>query len=133
MPPYSKTTHEDREIQSLIRDIDDLSERLEQLLNDFRDNSVSFGSIKTELTILASSVKDISVILRDGGEGGNSLLVRVALLEQRISTMVDDIKDHDAIEVADKAGHWQMRVALGTGILAVVGHIITMLLHLIGK
>ena len=125
-------------IEEFIRDLEATSEQVQKLLDTVRASELDFAAIKTELRILCENVKDISSLLRDG-EGGVSLVTRIALLEQKVRELEKDIeKDIDKkgevervtqksltdIILADKNGKWQMRIALATGIIGLLTSVI---------
>lgn len=121
-------------IEEFIKDLEATSEQVQKLLDTVRASELDFAAIKTELRILCENVKDISSLLRDG-EGGNSLLIRIALLEQKTKELEKDLekdlnkkeefnrasnKSVADIVLADKNGNWQMRIALATGIIGLL-------------
>lgn len=125
-------------IEEFIKDLEATSEQVQKLLDTVRASELDFAAIKTELRILCENVKDISSLLRDG-EGGVSLVTRMALLEQKVRELEKDIeKDIDKkgetdrvtqksltdIVLADKHGKWQMRIALATGIIGLLTSVI---------
>lgn len=125
-------------IEEFIKDLEATSEQVQKLLDTVRASELDFAAIKTELRILCENVKDISSLLRDG-EGGVSLVTRMALLEQKVRELEKDIeKDIDKkgeadrvtqksltdIVLADKNGKWQMRIALATGIIGLLTSVI---------
>lgn len=119
-----------------LRDLEEVSDQVSSLLREVRNSEVDFAGIKTELRVICDSVKELSTIIR-GGEKGISLLTRVALLEQQLEQLEkhDDNKRQQqnslvGIEVAEKAGKWQMRVAIATGILALLASVGTTLIQI---
>lgn len=125
-------------IEEFIEDLEATSQQVQRLLDTVRASELDFAAIKTELRILCENVKDISSLLRDG-DGGISIITRIALLEMKIRELEKDIeKDFDKkgeaerftqksltdIVLADKNGKWQMRIALATGIIGLLTSVI---------
>ena len=82
-------------IEEFIKDLEATSEQVQKLLDTVRSSELDFAAIKTELRILCENVKDISYLLRDG-DGGVSLITKIALLEQKVKELEKDIeKDQD--------------------------------------
>lgn len=134
-------------IEEFIRDLETTSEQVQNLLDTVRASELDFATIKTELRILCENVKNISSLLRDG-DGGLSLITKIALLEQRVKELEKDLeKDLDKkgeseritqksltdIVLADKNGKWQMRIALATGIIGLLTSIIATIANHFGK
>jgi adenine deaminase len=124
-------------IDQFIKDLEGTADQVQKLLDTVRASELDFAAIKTELRLLCINVKEISSILRDG-DGGVSLITRIALLEQRVKELEKDLDKKDdlvkttnnslvEINVADKHGKWQLRMALATGILGLIGSIIAAL------
>lgn len=128
-------------IEEFIRDLEATSDQVQKLLDTVRSSELDFAAIKTELRILCENVKDISFLLRDG-EGGNSVITRIFLLEQRLKELEKDFektnqKEKDSetsnqksftdIILADKQGKWQMKIAMATGIIGALTSIVTMI------
>lgn len=128
-------------IEELINDLVEINNQIEKLLDTVRASEIDLATFKTELRILCETVKDISSILKDG-DGGVSLMTRVALLEQKLKDFEKDL-DKKAeservakssltdIAVADKTGRWQMRAVLVTGICGIIVSAITVVVDLL--
>lgn len=125
-------------IEEFIEDLEATSEQVQKLLDTVRASEIDFAAVKTELRILCENVKDISSLLRDG-DGGISVITRIALLEMKVRELEKDIeKDSNKkgeaekltqksltdIVLADKNGKWQMRIALATGIIGLLTSVI---------
>lgn len=132
-------------IEEFIKDLEATSEQVQKLLDTVRASELDFAAIKTELRILCENVKDISSLLRDG-DGGVSLVTRIALLEQKIKELEKDIeRDQEkkdgmdrvthkslsdiilaekAEKAADTKGKWELRIALATGIISLLTSVI---------
>lgn len=145
MPPsLTKINNGDgHTLDEFIRDIENISDQVSDLLKEVREGEIDFAAIKTELKILCNDVKNLSSIIRDGNNG-QSLLTRVALLEQQLENIEKENNKLDEnkraqqsslvnIEVAEKAGKWQLRVAMATGVLGLVASIITTIVQIFHK
>ncbi len=143
MPPLGPTKNNDPpKIEEFIRDLEATADLVQKVLSDLRENEIDFVAIKTELRILCENVKEISSIIRDG-DGGVSLVTKVALLEQRIKELEKDSTSKETdyraqqislaeIEVADKKGKWEMRTAVAVGIIGLLTTIATILVKVFG-
>ena len=76
-------------IEEFIKDLELTALQVQKLLEEIRDSKIDFAAIKTELKFLLDNVKELSIIIRDGG-GSGSVLTRLALIERSI----EDIKDY---------------------------------------
>lgn len=123
-------------VEEFIKDLEATSDQVQKLLDEVRESEVDFAAIKTELRILCERVKELSAIIRDG-EGGISLLTRLALLEQKFTQLEKILEKHDAGDTkaveANTAGKWQMKIAVATGVLSLVGTLVHLLFKLINK
>lgn len=139
-PPSSRMNNGDAQlIEKFIKDLDATSDQIQKLLDTVRLSELDFAAIKTELRILCENVKDLSRILR-GGDGSVSIVTQVALLEQRIKELEEDVKDLEDsgqedngtrvsqksitdIVLADNQGKWQVKAALATGIIGLLAQV----------
>lgn len=70
-------------IDELIKDLERIANQVQQLLTEIRDSKIDAATIKTELRFVVDSVKELSLIIRDGN-GHRSLLTRLALVEKAL-------------------------------------------------
>lgn len=137
MPPSPNKSNIDQLLlDQFIRDLENTSEALEKLLDLVQESEVDLAAHKTELRILCEEVKRLSSIVR--GEGGVSLVTRMALLEQRMAELEKDWqekKHHEKeerksmveVQLADKKGKWELYTILVTGILGIIASIVTVI------
>lgn len=136
MPPSPKSNVDQLLLDQFIRDLENTSEALEKLLDLVQESEVDLAAHKTELRILCEEVKRLSSIVR--GEGGISLVTRMALLEQRMAELEKDWqekKHHEKeerksmveVQLADKKGKWELYTILVTGILGIIASIVTVI------
>lgn len=138
-------------LDQFLKELDATSEQVRRLLNDVRSSEIDFAKIQTELSLLCKDVRDMSNILR-GGDKGLSLVTKVALMEENVKDLEEKIEKLEAakaalekerhdnirasmqsiseIHLAEKAGHWQMKTAMVTGILSLVATGLNMLFQL---
>jgi len=76
-------------IEEFIKDLESTTEKVQILLEEIRDSKIKFAAINTELKFLLDNVKELSSIIKDGGNSG-SILTRLALIEASVC----DIKTH---------------------------------------
>ena len=129
----------------LEKDIEATSNQVKDLLKEIQDGHVSFAELKLHLKLLSEVVTELASILRDG-KGGQSLLTRVALIEQKIEVSnkgLDKIEkmlekhiseeDHDREleKAARNTGKWQLRAALTTGSFGLLAAIVALISHYI--
>lgn len=141
-PPSSRMSNGDAQlIEKFIKDLDATSDQIQKLLDTVRVSELDFAAIKTELRILCENVKDISRILR-GGDGSASIVTKVALLEQKVKELEEDLEKADQkdetvrgsqksmtdIVLAENQGKWQMKVALATGVVSLLAQALTAIL-----
>jgi chromosome segregation ATPase len=137
-------------LNRFITELDQTSITVEGLIHDVRASEIDLVKIQTELSSLCSNVKELSAILR-GGEVNLSLVTRITLIENALKDIENDIRilqdskaDKGKLEsyrqtlksiteetseakVADKTGSWQFKIALVTGVVGVLGSIVTLL------
>lgn len=140
MPPSpNKTSNFDQALlDQFLRDLESTSEVLEKLLDQIQESEVDLAAHKTELRILCEEVKRLSSIVR--GEGGVSLITRMALLEQRMTELEKDWqeKKHEEkadrksmveVQLADKKGKWELYTILVTGVLGIIASIVSLVVR----
>lgn len=138
MPPSPTKNNIDQALlDQFIRELENTSEAIEKLLNTVQDSEVDLAAHKTELRILCEEVKRLSAIVR--GDGGISLITRVAILEQRIQELEKDFAERKIeekserkslveVQLAEKKGKWEVYSLLATGILGIIGSIVSIVL-----
>lgn len=118
-----------------IRSLETTTHLVQRLSDDIRESEVDFASIKTELRILISDVKELASFLRDNETSISELKLKIALLEKSVEDLEQWIsekkKSDDASKIADKTGKWQTITASVTGGLALVAGVISLLIHLL--
>jgi hypothetical protein len=131
-------------LEEFVKDLEATTLQVQSLLQDIRESEVEFATIKTELRIFIEHVKELSSIIREG-DGGSSLLTRIALVEKSVTEIEAWVKTtnqkkdtqsttaHTTLQVADKTGRWQLMTAIATGVLALITSTITLLFNLLGK
>jgi len=67
--------------------LDRATTKLEAVLDEIKQSQVEFAAIRTELNLLHEDVKGLSRIVRDNGD--KSLLTKIALLEQKITDILN--------------------------------------------
>jgi len=122
----------------LEKDIEATSNQVKDLLREVQEGQVHFTELKSHLNMLSSIVNELSSILKDS-KGGQSLITRVALIEQKIEStnksldkiekliekhISEDKESDDKSNNAKNAGKWQLRAALVTGIFGLIAAII---------
>ncbi len=138
MPPLK---HNNGDIyDELERDIEATSDQVKDLLKEIQDGHVSFAELKLHLKVLSEIVTELSSILRDS-KGGQSLLTRVALIEQKIDAsnkgldkiekilekhIDEEDRDNNLEKNAKNLGKWQIRVALLSGAFGLIASIIAL-------
>ena len=99
-------------------DLSDLSQLIESLLREIKDNSVTLATFNAELQNLRETVRGLSGVIKDGN-GKESLLTRVSLLENEIESarklaekQVDQIEKlkegSQALVVDEHKGHREL-------------------------
>lgn len=137
MSPPTKSNVESVLLEQFIKNLEETTQFTQQLLETVRESDLELNTLKIELKNLMVDVQNIMIILRDGGDGKVALVTNVALLEQRIVNVekafekaVDkSSKEEVALTAADKAGKWQMRVAMFTGTIALLTTIGNTIFH----
>lgn len=139
MPPSPKQNNIDQVIlEQFIRDLESTSEALEKLLDQVQESSIDLAAHKTELRILCEEVRRLSNIVR--GEGGISLVTRMALIEQRMQELEKDWqeKKHEEksdrkslveVQLADKQGKWKVYTLLVTGVIGIITTVVTFIVQ----
>lgn len=149
--PHLKQNTDHHLLEEFIKELEATTQQVQLLLRDIRESELEFASTKTELKIFVENVKELSSLIREGGDGG-SLLTRVALVEKSVEEIESWIKianqkketqiasttqttaaSQHAIQVAEKAGRWQLITAIATGILALLTSTISLIINLLGK
>jgi flagellar biosynthesis component FlhA len=147
---------ESADIDEFIKDLEHTAQQVQELLKEIRDSKVDAATIKAELKYLVENVRELSAIIRTGGESG-SVLTRLALLEQSVKDLKKYVsKDTDAgsetnIRIAlleqkvdiliskkdiitkkkpdDPEGKWKLYIAIASGIFTLLGSIAAALLQ----
>ncbi len=102
--------------KNLTKKIEEVIELLSLKTNELTSLASEMSSLKTEVTLLRDSLSEVARIVLQGN-GRQSLLTRVALLEQEIEESKEDKK-------ISLKGRWQVWVAL----IAAVGGLLSVLL-----
>lgn len=141
MPPLKQNNGDIYD--ELEKDIEATTNQVKDLLKEVQEGQVHFTELKSHLNMLSGVVNELSSILKDS-KGGQSLLTRVALIEQKIESInkgLDKIekliekhisKDKDVSDKSDNAkniGKWQLRAALVTGTFGLIAAIIGLITH----
>lgn len=139
--------------EEFIKDLEQTAAQVQLLLTEIRDSKIDAATIKAELKFLVDNVKQLSNIIREGGESG-SVLTRLALLEQSMKDvkkymMKDAAADTELgmrlalleqkLEVVcfnkptpkpkpNGEGKWKLYIVIASGILTIVGSIIAAML-----
>lgn len=143
-----KTNNEEYEFKYdvLIRHLESTTEKVAKLLDNFQDSEVEIAVIKNELKLWIENVKELTSLIQKTDDG-TSILTRIALLEDAVENLSKQLSDllvivknenskhieSPVLQAADKAGKWQMRVAMIAGGSALITSIITFLLNFISK
>lgn len=153
MTPITKNER----IEELIRDIEETSEQVHQLLSELNESKIDLAILKTELKTIVESVKELSQIIRNENHDGLSISARIALIEQSIKAIwhvVGEYKEvstevavlEEKITVINKIiemygnreqninsakilGKWQLYVSSMTGVLALIGVVLSYILQ----
>jgi len=80
-------------IAEFIKDLENTANQVQQLLTEIRDSKVDFATVRTELKFVVDNVKQLSHIVRDG-DGSGSVLTRLALIEQSLLEIREEVKDY---------------------------------------
>ncbi len=134
--PNKQSSFDQALLDQFIRDLESTSEVLEKLLDQIQESEVDLAAHKTELRILCEEVKRLSTIVR--GEGGISLVTRMALIEQRMIELEkdwqekknedkEDRKSLVEVKLADKKGKWELYTILVTGVIGIIASIVSMI------
>ena len=149
-------TAESAEIDEFIKELEQTAHQVQELLKEIRDSRVDTAAIKAELKYLVDNVRELSAIIRNGGDAG-SVLTRLALLEQSVKEIKEYVsKDTDAgsetnIRIAlleqkvdiliakkdvitkkrpeDSEGKWKLYIAIASGVFTLLGSIAAALLQ----
>lgn len=123
--------------------IQQISEQLQQLLEETKENQVEFAVLNANLKHFVEDLKDLSSIIK-GDAKEISLLTKIALLTKSIEDIEEwieqekekekeklksDKKDSSAVAVAEKTGRWQLMTATVTGTLGLIASIITIIVN----
>lgn len=84
-------------VEEFIKDLEQTAQQVQLLLTEIRDSKIDAATIKSELNFLVENVKQLSTIIRDGGNA-ESVLTRLALLEQSIKEIKDYITKDSAAD-----------------------------------
>lgn len=138
MPPsLSKINNIDPIVlEKFLRELESTADQIEKLFEQVQESSVDLTVCKTELRLLCEEVRKLSSIVR--GEGGPSLVTRMALMEARMVELEKDQQETKQnekadrkslveIELADKTGKWKVYTILVTGIIGIIGSIVTLI------
>jgi Mg2+ and Co2+ transporter CorA len=147
---------ESADIDEFIKELEQTAQQVQDLLREIRDSKVDTATIKAELKYLVENVRELSAIIRNGGDSG-SVLTRLALLEQAVKEIKEYVnKDSDAgsqanirialleqkVEVLvskkdvvtkkkpeDSEGKWKLYIAIASGVFTLLGSIAAALLQ----
>lgn len=153
---YNTERTESADIDEFIKELDHTAQQVQDLLKEIRDSRVDAATIKTELKYLVNNVRELSAIIRNGGDSG-SVLTRLALLEQSVKELKEYVnKDADAgsetnIRIAlleqkvdilvskkdivtkkkpeDPEGRWKLYIVIASGVFTLLGSIAAALLQ----
>ena len=123
-------------IEQFNRELSETTEVIEKLLDQVQEGQVEFAAVKTELRILCEEVRRLSSIIR--GENGISIVTRQALVEQKMEALEqlwqekrkeekEERKSMVELSVVKTEGQWKLYSILVTGIIGIVGSIISII------
>lgn len=124
MPPLTKIKNI-HNLDEFIEDLSEITTEVTNLLDIVKEAETEFDGIKTEMRLFQQHLRD--------SENGLPLITKIALLEQQMKNMEEDKRSKQHVEVTDKVGYWQMKIALVTGFFALCGSIFSIILQLIKK
>ena len=123
-------------IEQFNRELSETTEVIEKLLDQVQEGQVEFAAVKTELRILCEEVRRLSSIIR--GDNGISIVTRQALVEQKMEALEqlwqekrkeekEERKSMVELSVVKTEGQWKLYSILVTGIIGIVGSIISII------
>ena len=116
--------------EDLAKSLHAVTTLTQSLLGEIRDNATSLAVLKEKFDVLAENMEVLSKIIRMGN-GQESLLTRVALLEKSLSILEQklDEKEEDIQKIEDHSRAftmriWKMGAVLLPGLIALAVQII---------
>ncbi len=123
-------------LEEFNRNLSQSQKVLDQILNDFQKNGVSFHEINSEVRRLITSVKELTSAFDEQVEKYQDLQIKVVLLEHKVSELkkfADDLQIKNITFMAqDKASKTQLTVAVISGFVALMVSIITVIFKFAG-
>lgn len=123
-------------LEEFNRNLSQSQKILDQILNDFQKNGVSFHEINSEVKRLITSVKELTSAFDEQVEKYQDLQIKVVLLEHKVSELkkfADDLQVKNITFMAqDKASKAQITVAVISGFVALMVSIITVIFKFAG-
>jgi chromosome segregation ATPase len=139
-PPMSKIF-----VQTLIRGLEEAKDSMNSMQKQIHRIDVSLTELKTQSKNTGAEVSQLVKIIRDGN-GKASIIERVGNIENQIENKIKNldigqiqskiseldkyINDSEAKKIEKIKGGWQVKVALITGSLGMIGGIATAVITL---
>jgi chromosome segregation ATPase len=96
MSPPNKTEL----LEELIRDIQDTSDQVHDLLKELNDSKIDLAVLKTELKNIVVCISDLTKIIRDENSDGLGIVARITILENSIKEVGAYIEQHKDVYVS---------------------------------
>jgi peptidoglycan hydrolase CwlO-like protein len=121
----------DRLLEEFLKNLDATNLLVQQLLEEIRESDVDLATLKIELKNLIDDVKEINSSFKDNEHEVIELRTKILLLEKNLEEVNNYIKDkkseENSIKISDNSGKWQIIVAIVTGLMALLGIVLSLL------
>lgn len=114
-------------VSTMIRGLEEAKTSMQNMQKEIHTMELSISEIKGVLKSSTADVNALLKIIRDGN-GKEPLIDRVAKIENNISSINEFISEQKEVTKEKTKGLWQVKVALATGILGLIGTIVTSIL-----
>ena len=123
-PPMSKIV-----IQTIIKGLEESKESIQNLQAQVHSIEIAVTQMKTEGKISQETLQQLVKLIRDGN-GKASLIDRINSLENQTTDIKRYIDDTKAAKSENVKGGWQLKIAIITGVLGMLGGLITTIIKL---
>jgi septal ring factor EnvC (AmiA/AmiB activator) len=137
MPPAKN----DLANQELIKNLDVTHQLVRQLISDLREGEIDFAKLSTELNHLIAQFKELSHSLDQTDDLILNINLKIALLEKSVNDLENWVKEYKQKEqvqamqtqIADKRGRWQMFAAVASGVIGIIGSLVSIIINHLNK
>jgi len=118
-------------LDQVVKSLEDIKTITHNLQIQQQSCNIDISNVKLDISNLHEKTSDIDKIIKEGN-GKESILTRLALIEKSLEELKDKLSKTDAEKKEITHGKWQVIVALITGSISLITTLATIIFKLLG-